>query len=223
MSNLATEHEVYERVYQSIKKGVVFHEFKSGQHLLIVELAQKLGVSATPVRETLNRLVAEGLIKLVPKSGFFMKHLREEEIRDLYSFYQLLINWSASVLEKDAQRQWGARLNMASSIDKLSRQVPPDAESLITITNNLFIQLAELTMNSEVRRQVDNINDQLHYVRHCEVDFFEREKINDSARELLSICQLCEERCYKELRQALDSYFKLRLDFLQAMLTMQIE
>jgi len=92
---------IIKRVYNSLKSSVVSHHFVAGERLNIETLAEELRVSITPVRETLLRLVAEGLIINVPKMGFFMRTLSEADIRDLYEMNHILTAWSISQLISD--------------------------------------------------------------------------------------------------------------------------
>lgn len=52
---------IVDRVYQQLKAMAVSYELKPGERLNEGELAKRLGVSRTPLREALNRLNTEGL------------------------------------------------------------------------------------------------------------------------------------------------------------------
>jgi len=62
-----------EWVYFRLKKAIEGGAIKPGTRLMEVHLARKLGVSRTPVREALLRLVSEGCVKWVPFRGFYVK------------------------------------------------------------------------------------------------------------------------------------------------------
>src|SRR5215475_4976089 len=55
-----------DRAYEQIKKGLISGAFRSGQTLVIRTLAETYGISTTPVREALQRLVAERHLELLP-------------------------------------------------------------------------------------------------------------------------------------------------------------
>ncbi len=55
-----------ERVYSLIQQAIVSGELQPGQRVRDVDLATKLGVSRTPVREALQRLADEGLVEMLP-------------------------------------------------------------------------------------------------------------------------------------------------------------
>jgi DNA-binding GntR family transcriptional regulator len=65
-------------------------ELPAGERLNEVHLAARLGVSRTPLREALSRLVSEGAVTSVPRLGFFVCPLTAEEVEHLYPMRALL-------------------------------------------------------------------------------------------------------------------------------------
>ena len=53
-----------DRAYAALKQGLISGEFKPGQALVIRTLADSFGISATPIREALQRLVAERILEI---------------------------------------------------------------------------------------------------------------------------------------------------------------
>ena len=95
----------------SIRGLIVDGGLAPGERLNEVHLATALGVSRTPVREALNRLVAEGAVVAKPRFGYFVKPLTLEEFEQLYDIRPLL--------EPEALRLAGAP--SAERIDRLVR------------------------------------------------------------------------------------------------------
>jgi DNA-binding GntR family transcriptional regulator len=58
-----------ERVAADLRSGILHGRFVPGARLGEAELAERLGVSRTPVREALSRLAAEGLVEITPNRG----------------------------------------------------------------------------------------------------------------------------------------------------------
>jgi DNA-binding GntR family transcriptional regulator len=55
-----------------------------GEKLSDVRLSDELGVSRTPVREALNRLVQDGIIKSEPNRGFYVASFSAQDIEEIY-------------------------------------------------------------------------------------------------------------------------------------------
>lgn len=49
-------------VFQTLRQAILKGELKPGERLMEIQLAQKLGVSRTPVREAIRKLELEGLV-----------------------------------------------------------------------------------------------------------------------------------------------------------------
>jgi DNA-binding GntR family transcriptional regulator len=73
-----------------IRKRLVSGEFASGARLTEEGLARDLGLSRTPVREAIRRLVADGLLRFKPNSGTFVAEWTDDEIRQIFDLRALL-------------------------------------------------------------------------------------------------------------------------------------
>jgi DNA-binding GntR family transcriptional regulator len=78
------------RVYNQIKNLILCNEFMPGQKLHHQLLSERLGVSRTPVREALTRLVQEGYVSFLPNRGFTCKDIRMQEAEELYVLREAL-------------------------------------------------------------------------------------------------------------------------------------
>ena len=78
------------RVYNQIKRLILCNEIMPGQKLHHQELSERLGVSRTPVREALTRLVQEGYVSFLPNRGFTCKEIRMQEAEELYELREAL-------------------------------------------------------------------------------------------------------------------------------------
>lgn len=76
--------EFTELVYQQIKKLILKNELKTGEKLNQQKLAERLGVSRTPIQAAFSKLEKEWLIKLVPRRGAYVKKLSKEEFFNIY-------------------------------------------------------------------------------------------------------------------------------------------
>ncbi len=78
------------RVYNQIKRLILCNEIMPGQKLYHQQLSERLGVSRTPVREALTRLVQEGYVSFLPNRGFTCKEIRIQEAEELYELREAL-------------------------------------------------------------------------------------------------------------------------------------
>ena len=71
-------------VYQALRQAIVSSLMKPGERLNVEELAQKLGVSLTPVRSAIQQLANEGLVEIRPRSGTFVASLSPRDVEETF-------------------------------------------------------------------------------------------------------------------------------------------
>ena len=73
-----------DHAYQQIWRQLITGARPPGEHLSDVELAADLGVSRTPVREALRRLVEQELVRADPRRGFWVREFTARDVREFY-------------------------------------------------------------------------------------------------------------------------------------------
>jgi DNA-binding GntR family transcriptional regulator len=76
-------HTLNDRAYAELKKGLTSGRFHSGDVLIIRQLADRYGISATPVREALQRLVAERALEILPNRSIAVPILTQDKFAEL--------------------------------------------------------------------------------------------------------------------------------------------
>ena len=79
-----------ERAVGELREVILRGEIPAGARLGEVELAERLGVSRTPVREALSRLAAEGLVQIVPNRGARVSTWTVDELEGVFELRVLL-------------------------------------------------------------------------------------------------------------------------------------
>ena len=60
-------------VFNTLRQAIITGEFAPGERLMEIALANRLGVSRTPVREAIRKLELEGLVVMIPRKGTKVK------------------------------------------------------------------------------------------------------------------------------------------------------
>ncbi|MFC4768205.1 GntR family transcriptional regulator [Effusibacillus consociatus] len=76
---------IRDKVYQYLKSQIVNGHYKAGDRLVERELAEKLGISRTPIREALFKLESQGLVMTVPRKGVVVTQISQEEIEEIFT------------------------------------------------------------------------------------------------------------------------------------------
>jgi DNA-binding GntR family transcriptional regulator len=95
--------EQYELYHQTMRVSVtdrlrsliLENHLQPGERLIQNELAEKLGVSRTPVREALQELASEGLVRLLPYKGAVVAEISLSDLEELYALRTALEGYSA--------------------------------------------------------------------------------------------------------------------------------
>ncbi|WJY99463.1 HTH-type transcriptional regulator McbR [Corynebacterium hansenii] len=82
--------QLSEVVTDHIRNMILSGQLVPGTSIRLDDTARSLGVSVTPVREALLSLQGEGWVSLMPRRGYKVNELNEEDISDLYSLAQFL-------------------------------------------------------------------------------------------------------------------------------------
>ncbi len=70
-------------VFNTLRQAILRGELQPGERLLEIHLANKLGVSRTPIREAIRKLELEGLVLMIPRKGAVVAEITEKSLRDV--------------------------------------------------------------------------------------------------------------------------------------------
>jgi DNA-binding GntR family transcriptional regulator len=90
MQNFSLRANLAEEVASLVRDMILDGRLAPGSSVHEVRLAAEIGVSRTPLREGLSRLVAEGALQDVPRRGFFVRPLTADEVRAIYPIRAIL-------------------------------------------------------------------------------------------------------------------------------------
>ncbi len=152
--------EVLERVREYILKGYV----SPGERIVIDELARRLGVSITPVREALNCLAAEGLLTFQPHKGFTVKKWTKNEIEDLLL---LRISLEKLAVRLFIERGYEANLPLLrTTLEKMWQTLQKeDVERLAELNAEFHKIIVMGSKNEELEKVMNTLRDKLQRVR----------------------------------------------------------
>lgn len=145
---------VFEPTYQGLKERLKTGLWPMGMRLETAKLADELGVSVTPVRDSLNRLVGERLVELWPGEGYRVARISERLLRDLLVFNcDLLAKALVSAPFNSTNAEWSEQADAYP--DRVAR---------------LFAEAAAASGNAIMAEVVDALNDRLHPVRCLDLE-----------------------------------------------------
>ncbi|MBQ6833247.1 MAG: GntR family transcriptional regulator [Lachnospiraceae bacterium] len=70
-------------VFKTLRQAILRGELEPGERLMEIQLAERLGVSRTPIREAIRKLELEGLVLMIPRKGAEVAKISESNLRDV--------------------------------------------------------------------------------------------------------------------------------------------
>lgn len=139
-------------VYQQIRNSIVSGELAPGQRVTETKLAESLNVSRTPIREAVQRLETEGVLRHSPRQGLIVRQLEYQEVVELYAM-RLVLESTAAALS--AQQATEPEIEILSDIVDMEGSVETgDAEQSINYNKVFHETLAQSAHN---RYLIDSI------------------------------------------------------------------
>jgi len=157
-----------ESVYNSIVDAIAENEFAPGMVITEVGLAQWLGVSRTPVREAIQRLKTEGLVKSFPGKGLIVTEVHLEDLLEVLEF-RLLVEpamCQKAALNMSSKHHEELLITVGNMLDAAKGEVREEWLKLdkkyhllvLSAANNKIIMKALSERHPQVRRIMQNAN-----------------------------------------------------------------
>ena len=154
-----------ERLYERLRQMAADFEFKPEERINESVLSKRLGASRTPLREALNRLVAEGFLTFHSGKGFYCRALSPDGILHLY---EARVAIECEALRYSIQRASDHRIGeIVAHLDSIEGEYTTcrDPLRLLDMDESFHLRLAELSDNPEFVRILNNINGRIRFVR----------------------------------------------------------
>ncbi len=205
-------------VYEVLQRAIVSYSMRPGERLNIEDLAEKLGVSLTPVRGAVQQLANEGLVEIRPRSGTFVASLTVQDIEDTFKI--------RCALECLAAEEAMGRLtaddvrHLKELLKALQKPVRDEKDRKAHERDNLqFHQvLVQASNNRRLIEMYDALNAHIKIARIHAGDVNWKVRIQDERAEHETIVAAVERRNATELRKALRKHIYRAKDALVAAL-----
>ncbi len=131
-----------QKAYHILKEAIIRGDIESNARLTFQELAQSMGISTTPIREAINKLTSEGLVKLSPNKGIIINEITIDDFQEILQIRSALDGLIAELAtskinEEEINEMVKIIKNMELSVKKDDRLV----------YNDLDIQFHDLLLN----------------------------------------------------------------------------
>ena len=145
-----------QKTYHILKHAIVRGDLAPNSKLVLTEIAKSLGISNTPIREAINKLASEGLVKIIPNKGIIVKEIKIDdfqEILQIRAFLDGLIAKLASekITDEEIDEMMGVIYEMEYTVKKDDRLT----------YNDLDIKFHDLLLNISGNNKLKEIYNNL--------------------------------------------------------------
>lgn len=143
-------HSAYARLLDEIRTGAL----APGARLTETEIAERLEISRTPVREAIRRLEADGLVSHVPRAGAVVRQLSYPEIVELYEMRVVLEGTAARLAARSASE---VELDELAAINADMAAAAGDGMALYELNRLFHKTLIDAARNRYLVRSVNAV------------------------------------------------------------------
>jgi DNA-binding GntR family transcriptional regulator len=174
---LAKPSKLTEWAYEIIKNDILSGGIDPGEKLLIADIAVRLNISRTPIREALLKLREEGLVDSFSRVGFFVRDLSAEDLRELFELREITEAYAA---EKAASRLTDSDLVELDTIQKASVQAVNEGrlEDFNKCEIALHAFIIKHSENSRLQKLSDGLSDLTSRERRLAIRYPENVRIS---------------------------------------------
>ncbi|MBD5488973.1 MAG: GntR family transcriptional regulator [Lachnospiraceae bacterium] len=151
-------------VFNTLRKAILTGELKPGERLLEIHLANRLGVSRTPIREAIRKLELEGLVIMIPRRGAEVAQITEKSLREVLEVRRALDALCAELACDRITAEEEERLKQAC--DEFERATETkDATTIAAADVALHDIIVQATGNRRLIQLINNLSEQMYRYR----------------------------------------------------------
>ena len=161
-------------VFNTLRQAILRGELKPGERLMEIQLANKLGVSRTPIREAIRKLELEGLVLMIPRKGAEVAEITEKSLRDVLEVRRALEELAVQlVCEKITQEQIEELKASAKEFQNTLKDgdITKIAEADVRFHDVIYMA----TDNQKLILLLNNLREQMYRLR---VEYLKRKEVH---------------------------------------------
>lgn len=154
-----------EVVFNTLRRAILKGELEPGERLMEVALANKLGVSRTPIREAIRKLELDGLVVMIPRKGAIVAKITEKDLRDVLEVRASLEDLATQLA---VQRMFEDDIvQLRSACDAFSRAVDEEDDFHELAKKDVAFHdiIYAATENQRLVQMLNNLREQMYRYR----------------------------------------------------------
>ena len=192
-------------VFNTLRRAILKGELKPGERLMEITLADKLGVSRTPIREAIRKLELEGLVVMAPRKGAKVASITE---RDLNDVLEVRKGMEVLAISLACKRITGEELEKLETIEQSFQKLIESGNltELAEMDVKFHDTIYQATNNQRLVQLLNNLREQMYRYR---MEYLKDIAVRRTlAEEHKAICRALRERDEQQAEQ----YVSIHID-----------
>ena len=151
-------------VFNTLRRAILTGELKPGERLMEIHLANRLGVSRTPIREAIRKLELEGLVTMIPRRGAEVAQISEKSLQDVLEVRRALdALCTALACERITAEGKNALKKACDNFEEATKT--RDAVTIAEADVAFHDIIVQATGNQRLIQMINNLSEQMYRYR----------------------------------------------------------
>lgn len=192
-------------VFNTLRQAILTGDLKPGERLMEIHLADKLGVSRTPIREAIRKLELEGLVTMIPRRGAEVAQITEKSMMDVLEVRRAM---DALCVELACERITVEELEALEAACEAFAEAVKSKDIKVIAKADVALHdiIVQATGNQRLVQLINNLSEQMYRYR------FEYLKDCSRHESLIQEHRVIYESIVKRDREAASNAAKLHID-----------
>lgn len=153
-----------EKILETIREAILKGTLKPGEKVAEPELAERFGISRTPIREAFRQLESEGYLTVIPRKGAVVAALSEQDVQEFYAVKSILEGYAAELAAKNLSAK---EIEKLESINERLKQLAAegDVKSFYRVHNEFHDLFLKAAGNSKLYELIQQLGMKFNRLR----------------------------------------------------------
>ncbi|MBN2245206.1 MAG: GntR family transcriptional regulator [Candidatus Aminicenantes bacterium] len=199
-------------IYNYLKEAIITNDLRANQRIIEKDIAEKFGVSTTPVREALLRLSAEGYVSIDSHRRTLVKQISYQELKDIF---KVMADLDVIAIKQVVDHIEKGHIKELKDLTEQMEQKGKsgDIENYLELNTAIHKKIWEILPNKILQKTIEFVHSQLmRYSYSRIIAYMEPAVIKQSMREHKGILRALENKDKRTLKALIRSNWSLLLN-----------
>lgn len=204
-----------EEAYTRLRNEILERRLFPGAPVSEIDIAERLGISRTPVREAIQRLKSENLVITIPGRGSFVKHLSVNDIKQTYELVEALEGMCSWLVTAETPVEEINKLHdYLVGMDEAFASPQFNVGKWLSVDEDFHLALYSMCSNASLVKELRRLNSQIHFVRMTMTPHIvDKRKSQEEHWELFRAMQAKDAEAARRMSQ--QHWHRVRLELMQ--------